>query len=241
LPSQIEALAALQQLDQSLRENTQTVESGRQKVAELDEAFRKQTEAATTARAEADALAAKQRDLEARLADAEAKMKDKRMRITRIRNDKELGLANREVELLKAETQTLEAELVTVIEQLEAATARRDAAEAELEQVRVAREAGHAALAEELTRLDGRIAQDKTQREALIASVDADLHRRYEVIFSRRNGIAVVAVRAGTCTGCHMHVPPQLFNQIQRGEQVIVCPSCQRILFWQPEREEAAS
>jgi hypothetical protein len=38
-----------------------------------------------------------------------------------------------------------------------------------------------------------------------------------------------------------MHVPPQLYNQIQRGEQVIVCPNCQRILFWRPEREEQAT
>ncbi len=61
------------------------------------------------------------------------------------------------------------------------------------------------------------------------------------MIFARRGGLAVVEVRAGTCQGCHMNVPPQLFNQIQRNEQVILCPNCQRMLYWRPEREEGAS
>jgi predicted nucleic acid-binding Zn-ribbon protein len=38
-----------------------------------------------------------------------------------------------------------------------------------------------------------------------------------------------------------MNVPPQLFIQIQRSEQVILCPSCQRILYWQPESEDTPS
>jgi predicted nucleic acid-binding Zn-ribbon protein len=240
LSSQIQALAALQRLDQSLRDNTQTVEAGQRRVAEIDEALRKQQEVAAAARSEVDALAARQRDLEARLADAEARMKDKRMRITRIRNDKELGLAKREVDLLKEESSAIETELVTVIEQVEAATARRDAAEQALGELTAARETEASQLAATIERLGSQIEEDRARRVQLVAEVDGDLHRRYEMIFSRRNGVAVVAVRGGTCQGCHMHVPPQLFNQIQRGGHVIVCPSCQRMLYWQPDTEEDA-
>ena len=76
---------------------------------------------------------------------------------------------------------------------------------------------------------------------AIVASVDEELHRRYEMIFSRRGGLAVVEIRGGTCLGCHMNVPPQLFNQIQRMEQVILCPNCQRMLFWRADRAEEAN
>ncbi len=43
-----------------------------------------------------------------------------------------------------------------------------------------------------------------------------------------------------------MALPPQLFIQIQRGETLETCPSCQRILFyWEdaltPEALEAAN
>jgi len=60
------------------------------------------------------------------------------------------------------------------------------------------------------------------------------------MIFSRRGGLAVVEVRGGICQGCRMHVPPQLFNEIQRNlERVFVCPSCQRILYFRVEAAQA--
>ena len=71
----------------------------------------------------------------------------------------------------------------------------------------------------------------------LVGAVDGDLRRRYEMIFSRRGGVAVVAVRGGTCQGCHMHVPPQLFNELKKFRDVRQCPNCHRILYWRPEVE----
>lgn len=239
MPTQIEALAALQRVDQSLRENTQAVEAGESRVAALEQAVEAQTAVTASAREELAALGTRQRDLEGRLAVAESKMKDRRMRITRIRNDKELGLAKREVDLLKEETAALETELIGVLEQVEAATARTAAAEEELARLTAARETEAAELRDTIARLGADIARDRARRDELIGDVDGELRRRYEMIFSRRGGVAVVVIQRGICTGCHMNIPPQLFNQIQRNEQVILCPNCQRMLYWQPEREEA--
>jgi predicted nucleic acid-binding Zn-ribbon protein len=239
LPSQIELLVQLQQVDQVLRANTQAVESGEDRVAELDEAYRAKAAATNEARTTATALSARQRDLEGRLASAEDKMKDRRMRITRIRNDKELGLAKREVDILKDEITGLEAELQQVYEQVEAATSGLAALEGELKALAEAREAEAVALKDTIARLGADIERDRTRRQQLVASVDEALRGRYEMIFSRRGGLAVVPVRDGTCQGCRMRVPPQLYNQIQRNDQVILCPSCQRMLHWQPEQSEA--
>ena len=58
----------------------------------------------------------------------------------------------------------------------------------------------------------------------------------------RRRGVAKAVMLAVEGEArCHMHVPPQLFNLIQRNEQVILCPNCQRMLYWRPEREEEAN
>ena len=67
-------------------------------------------------------------------------------------------------------------------------------------------------IAEVSTNLD----QSRRRREELAAAIDADLRRRYETIFTKRRGLAVVEVRGGSCQGCHMRVAPQLFNDIQR-------------------------
>ena len=150
------------------------------------------------------------------------------------------GLAKREVEILKEEIAGLETELQQVYEQNEAATGGLAALEGELKALAHAREAEAVALKDTIARLGADIERDRARRAGLIETVDAELRRRYEMILSRRGGLAVVQVRDGACTGCRMRVPPQLFNQIQRNEQVILCPSCQRMLHWQPAQDEAS-
>ena len=238
--TQIELLATLQVVDQSLRAKTLAITEGEQRVAELEEAVREQTGTTTTARAVVAELGTRQRDLEGRLAVAETKAKDRRMRITRIRNDKELGLAKREIDLLKEETGTLETELVAVMEQAEAATAKLKEHETELRRLSAERDAEASALRETLARLSAEVERERATRSELIETVDGDLRRKYEMIFTRRGGLAVVEIRGGTCQGCRMRIPPQLSNEIQRNEQVILCPNCQRMLYWRVEAEEEA-
>jgi hypothetical protein len=239
LPKQIELLARLQTVDQVLRAKSLEVTEGQARVDALERAVEAEVAAATAAREEVAVLSARQRDLEGRLGAAEAKMKDRRMRITRIRNDKELGLARREVDLLKEEMGSLETELVEVMEQVEAATAKLTGTEAELARLTAARDEETAGLRGRLAELSRDIERERTLRNDLVQAVDQDLRRKYELIFSRRGGVAVVEIREGICQGCRMRVPPQLFNEIQRNEQVILCPSCQRMLYWRSEGEAA--
>jgi predicted nucleic acid-binding Zn-ribbon protein len=239
--SQIELLAAVQVIDQSLRTKTLDLAEGEGRVASLTEATRAQTTAAAAARAEHATLTAKQRELETKLGAAESKLKDRRMRITRIRNDKELGLAKREMEILKDEASTLETELVGVMEQAETAGAKADGLEAELAKLTAERDRESSELKEKVGRLGGEIERERASRAELAKTIEEDLRRRYEMIFSRRGGLAVVEARGGICQGCRMHVPPQLFNDMQRNlDRVFICPSCQRILFFRVEAAEAS-
>jgi predicted nucleic acid-binding Zn-ribbon protein len=85
----------------------------------------------------------------------------------------------------------------------------------------------------------------------MAANIDPVLLQRYEMIFSRRGGIAVVEARGGTCQGCRMRLQPQLYNEIQRQFQSAIetrtarvptvhfCPNCQRILYYDERRAES--
>src|SRR5205823_11549605 len=129
--------------------------------------------------------------------------------------------------------------LVAVMEQVEGAAAKRAGLEAELARLVTERDREASELRETLARLSAEIERERAARSELAQTIDDDLRRKYEMIFSRRGGLAVVEVRSGICQGCRMRVPPQLFNQIQRNAEVILCPSCQRMLFWRAEGEEA--
>src|SRR5262245_53448069 len=82
----------------------------------------------------------------------------------------------------------------------------------------------HAAAEEEL-----RAAQEK--RRALTSGINTFLLQEYERIFSRRGGVAVVALANEACQGCHMHLPPQMCLELQRRPKLTFCPHCHRILF----------
>jgi len=81
----------------------------------------------------------------------------------------------------------------------------------------------------------------KAEREALMTGLSSSLYRIYESIREKRGGKAVVPLRDEACQGCYMHVPPQLFVRLKRGdEEIIRCPHCDRILFVESTAEVEA-
>ena len=55
---------------------------------------------------------------------------------------------------------------------------------------------------------------------------------RYEFIRSRLANPVIVPVETGICAGCHIAIPPQTYNELQRGKQIHSCPNCQRLIYW---------
>jgi predicted nucleic acid-binding Zn-ribbon protein len=95
----------------------------------------------------------------------------------------------------------------------------------------------------EVAKLKGELAVLEKQRKELRKGVPAQLLKRYEFIRQRRNGTAISPVTEGVCFGCHMNILPQQFIDLQKGVEIIQCPHCQRILYWQEEEvlEESLS
>jgi predicted nucleic acid-binding Zn-ribbon protein len=236
----IDRLAALQELDRQLREKTELVRASEGEVAEAESQLAQQRELTQQAGAARDAAEARRAELEALLDTEETKMKDRRMRLNRVRNEKELQALRREIEVGKEANQQTEEELLRVMESLETLTATATEAEqclSELEAASAAkiseRRAGVGQLLED-------VARERQIRDRMASALDVSLRQKYEQIFERRGGTAVVEVRNGTCQGCYMNLPPQLFNELQRTRDVRMCPNCHRILFWRPERLEPA-
>ena len=237
--NQIDLLVSLQNIDLQLRERTDAIDARRREIAELDGMLAEQRQVLEGVRAERADLESRRRDIEGSLQDEEAKMKDRRMRLNRIRNEKEAAAVRREIEVAKEGTGQLEEGLMGLFEQLDGVNAR----EKELADAFTALETKRAA---EKTRADAEIAElssgleeSRAQRETLAVQLDANLRRQYETILSRRKGQAVVEIRGGNCVGCHMRIAPQLANEIHRNTRVITCPSCHRILYVRPPEAAA--
>ncbi len=55
---------------------------------------------------------------------------------------------------------------------------------------------------------------------------------RYEFIRERMQNPVIVSVTEGVCHGCNIMIPPQIYNDLQRGQQILSCPNCQRLIHW---------
>lgn len=79
------------------------------------------------------------------------------------------------------------------------------------------------------------------RRDGLARDLDAKLLERYQRIAARRSP-AVAVVSQEVCAGCQVDIPPQSYIEILRGEALITCEHCHRILIHQdPLRRSAAS
>ena len=86
--------------------------------------------------------------------------------------------------------------------------------------------------------LEAVLAEYQGKDKNLRKIVDPSLLSKYDRIKQGKKGLAVVECHDGVCRGCHMHIQPQLYNELVRGDRLIICPSCQRILFVKPEGGE---
>ena len=232
MPSPIDQLYALQNVDTELRALRLELTALETAAAEMKTAVGTKRSVTQAKRQEMADLERQRRDLEAKLADEEEKTKDRRMRMQRIRNEKELAALRREVDASKELSTQLEDGLlklldggdgkVTELRALEDDLATAEAQLAEKERLHAERSQ---ALAADLERLIA-------GRSRLASELDETLRKRYQLIFERKDGLAVVEVRReGDCGGCRMRVSPQLITQIHRNEDVVFCPSCHRILY----------
>ncbi|MEJ2356164.1 MAG: C4-type zinc ribbon domain-containing protein, partial [candidate division WOR-3 bacterium] len=60
---------------------------------------------------------------------------------------------------------------------------------------------------------------------------DENLFRKYSRIKESR-GTGASVIEDSECAECHSTIPPQLFAEVRKGNRIIVCQSCGRILIY---------
>ena len=76
------------------------------------------------------------------------------------------------------------------------------------------------------------LAEWNAKRTQARAGVNEDLLRQYERV-SKFRGSGLAEVRDQKCMGCQVMLRPQTYNEVRSG-QIIVCESCQRVLYFDP-------
>jgi len=241
LSAQIEILASLQTVDREIKQHHGKKQDllGELQAKEQEIQIKKrEIVKLSSALAETEKL---RQEKDRVFQDEGKKATDRRMRMNRIKNSKELMALQREIDLIKQGNSEREEELIKLMVETDRANSEIKGKAEELAKLQAEWDQEQEELRSQITGIDQAVLEAATRRQTIAAQVAGDLISRYELIFSRRGGTAVVEVTGGICQGCYMNVPPQLWNEIIRSEKVHLCPSCQRILHYKPAEEAVKS
>jgi len=90
-------------------------------------------------------------------------------------------------------------------------------------------------LRKEMDSIGSKVAAKEEERKVISEKVDKRIMAMYERIKNGVGSHVVVAVKKRACGACFKSLPPQRIQEIRKGNAIITCDSCGRILIWTGE------
>lgn len=238
---EISKLINLQAIDSEIDGFDQQIHDKEQEIVARQQSISgKEEEAAQTA-ANIKLLEQRQRDTKIELEEAQAGIKERQNKMTRVQTSREHQALLKEIEDSKRRIKENEEKLLQIMEQIEQEKTRVT----ELENLGKGEKQLLAEKTEEVAReielINARKEKVIAQRETLTPELRPVTHKRYAMLREKRKGAAVVSAKNSTCQGCRMAIPPQQYNEVQRGDKLSFCPTCQRILYYGDEEAGEAA
>jgi uncharacterized protein len=160
-------------------------------------------------------------------------------RLRDIKTQKEYQAVSKEIAAAKKVKGELDEQVLqkaTRGEELKAVIAEK---EKELEEFERNSTGQKSELQTKIEQLDGDINNDLVVREAAVKEISPSMMKRYLMLREKRQGLAIVEAKGGSCLGCNMNLPPQVYNSLFKAENLVSCPHCQRMLFLRQEPDDA--
>jgi predicted nucleic acid-binding Zn-ribbon protein len=177
-----------------------------------------------------------QRRLEVELADQQTALQRLESQQFQVKSNDAYTVLLQEMERAKQSISDCETGILECMETIEAAGASLAEAESEAGAVRSRLDDEAKALDARELELRTELTALRSQRERLAGDVDAPLLSLYTRI-SKRRSPAIAMVSGELCQGCRVNIPPQSYIEILKGEKIITCGNCTRILIHEPPEE----
>ena len=159
------------------------------------------------------------------------KFKDQLMEV---KTNKEYTAMQHEIATAEEGVRTFEDQILTLLIEADELTAAVKAAEAALAGEERKATAVRAEVEAERARLELELAALAEARTLLESQMPAEHVRLFTDTVAKRKGVAVSEIRDGHCQACQVRLRPQLIMDARKGERILICESCSRILFVPP-------
>jgi uncharacterized protein len=239
MEEQIRRLVYLQQLDNDIQQAMAQTEETPRRLAGIDLELQAARQTYETILNGLEEVKKQRRGLEKEVEQIDQKIKKSRSKLMEVKNNKEYKAMLTEIDELNKSKGIQEDALLELMEQMETLSLQvreqKKVLELKVTAGKTQKEEWEKAgegFSQELARLE-------EDRKKAAARVEDSHLQQYDFLRDRLHGLALAEVRNAACMSCHMHIPQQLYNEIQRCNRIINCPNCLRILFYSGRPETA--
>jgi uncharacterized protein len=239
--AELEKLVELQKTDTNIRRLKKAIETADERRASIEREFEQHASSIREIQSRRDALQAERANLEKQIAENKTYLERADRNLKHAQNQKEYETAMRETDALQKQINAIETQVLekmTAIEEIEKTLADRAD---EINSLESNRTAALGEFDKELTKNKKEFDQETKKRQEVFVTLPANLASVYNRMAQRsRDGIAVAEVVNGSCSACFMALRPQMQMEVRRGDRIITCENCTRILYIPSKEPKAA-
>lgn len=235
MKAELQGLIALQQTDTEIRRLERLLQQIPERRAAIEREFEQRAfdfRAIENRRDEAIAArAAREAEVQATRENLERAERN----LMKSQNEKDYTAAIREADAARKSIATLETQIIEGMETIEKSEADINQHAPEIERLQKELDASLLEFERETTEQTERLAATRAERERLEREMPKSATALYNRISARiRNGVALAEAKNGACTACLMTLRPQIMAQVRRGDEIVTCDNCNRILYYVP-------
>ena len=235
MKAELEQLIALQNADTSIRKLQTEIEGIPKRRAEIEKEFDQRAFEIRELEKARDEARTERVRLETEVLEQRSNQERAERNLMSSTKQDEYTAAIREADAARKHISQLETQILEKMEAFEQAENQLKEREPEMTRLSADMEARFKEF-EDQTRIQAeQLAASRIERERLVGTLPKQMGALYNRISARiRDGIAVAEARNNSCTACFMSLRPHLMAEIRRGEEIIICDNCNRILYYVP-------
>jgi predicted nucleic acid-binding Zn-ribbon protein len=241
--AELEQLIALQNTDTNIRRLQAEIEAIPKRRAEIEKDFDQRAFEIRELEKGRDEARTERTRLETEVLEQRSKQERAERNLMSSKKPDEYTAAIREADAARKHISQLETQILEKMEAFEQAEGQLKEREPEVTRLRGEMEERIKEFEEQTRTQAEQLEASRRERERILATLPKQMGALYNRISARiRDGIAVAEARNGSCTACFMSLRPQVMAEIRRGDEVIICDNCNRILYYvqnEPTQNEA--
>jgi uncharacterized protein len=228
---QIELLIAMQQRETEIDKIDAELVKVPVKLAEMELALQNLRAALDDRESALSELKKNYRAQEGEIQKHQDRIHKRDIQLRAVKNNKDYQAILKEIGDIKRLISGLEDQTLECLEKIDAAEddlgSIREDMEAEQDTIREKQ----AVLQSEADVCNRRRRELSDERDHLFSRIDPELKKLYETSRTMAGRLALTEVRSSICLGCNMNIPPQMYNELHRGNTLRNCPHCHRLIY----------